>query len=451
MVDEDLMNVQLGETSPNARQLLAGLLDDDLIETFHYPEDPSAVSFAEGRDAPAGWIAHGRADNEIIQVAYRQDRSVVYTGIFTNLADAAEKDSGANCYRDWAPSESADLRRRDVLAAETARSLKVDIFLTERPYIFQSRYLRDAPAYGVEQGLALVGLYLRGQHKFIVHPGIGGWPLSFDRGLFYLVGTREYLPASWRWFGACVKTGERPDGNDMTYLGQSLLHRVSRALEMRDQFHRSVNRVHNNNIGDDVVAELDMVLLLLMGAVDVAARVAHHSLGLPASHVYTASWQNRSWIRLVKKLDSALAEVVAGGTDAGNTLTILRLLRNSIHGEAPHSIGRSRGGSRRTDTLMGLPRQNADELRDAFDALGGVEEWGLEDWGPERLHIRPEALMEGLFPRVLVLLDELMRRTPVERMASVVMSPQECEPPDDGPTGVWSNLNRKCIRSQLSL
>lgn len=188
-----------------------------------------------------------------------------------------------------------------------------------------------------------------------------------------------------------------------------------------------------------------------MGAVDVAARVAHHSLGLSASKAHTASWQNRDWIRSVRELDPSLAEVAAAGTSAGSTLTILRLLRNSIHGEAPHSIGKSRGGSRRTDTLMGLPRQHADELRDAFDALGGVEDWGLEDWGPERLHIRPETLMEGLFPRVLALLDELMNRTPVERMAGVVMSPQECEPPDDGPTGVWSDLNRRSIRFQLGL
>ena len=326
MVDHSLFEAQPDELVPNPRSLLIDLLGHDLVDTLRYSGEADPEASAGGPDIPTVLVLHGQTRGDIVQTTlYRSDKSLFHTGVFTSLADAAEKDAGADSYPGLEATERARSRWRDVLAAETARSVRADIYVTERPYVFESRYLKNAPTYTPAQALALVGLYLRGQGEYVIHRGIGGWPRSFDRGLFYWVGAREFLGDGWRWFSACVQTAAHTDTDDMTYLGQSLLHRISRALELRDRFHRSINRVQNNNTADDAVAELDVVLLLLMGAVDVAARVAHHALDLPMSRAHRASWQSREWIRLVGRLAPDLADIVVGDADGRRTLTMLRL------------------------------------------------------------------------------------------------------------------------------
>ena len=48
------------------------------------------------------------------------------------------------------------------------------------------------------EALTLVGLYLRAQGEFHILNHV-----SFNRGLYFWVGTRDILPAAWRWFNAC--------------------------------------------------------------------------------------------------------------------------------------------------------------------------------------------------------------------------------------------------------
>jgi hypothetical protein len=270
-----------------------------------------------------------------------------------------------------------------------------------------------------------------------------------NRGLYFWVGTRELLPAAWRWYSACVQEATSTNDDALTYLGGSLLQRVQRALQARDDVHLALNRPQGNDAADAALSSLDVCLVFLMGAVDVAARIAHRTLRL-TGNVHNASWQREKWINAVAKQDASLAATVQTGASGSHTLTILRLLRNSVHGEALPSLAVQRGGTRH-DTLVGLPQAVLSELLGAIDALGGQAMWSVQGAIPGRMHCDPGILLEQLFPRVLELLNTLMERTPVERLPHVTLQPAHSLPPSEEPWETFGEYSRHSIRWQLGL
>lgn len=111
------------------------------------------------------------------------------------------------------------------------------------------------------------------------------------RNVYYSVGAVELLPpAVWRWSDACRQESRATGDETLSELAGSLLHRVRRALEARDELHRVLNRTQDNETRASVLSSLDMVLLLLMAASDITARVAHRVLGL-GDRTYEAGWQ----------------------------------------------------------------------------------------------------------------------------------------------------------------
>src|SRR4051812_34020039 len=62
--------------------------------------------------------------------------------------------------------------------------------------------------------------------------------------------------------------------------------------------HIAINQPQNNDLQEQALSQLDVVLILLMSAVDVAARVAHRVLGL-SSDEHSAGWQRKKWLKEV--------------------------------------------------------------------------------------------------------------------------------------------------------
>ncbi len=184
-----------------------------------------------------------------------------------------------------------------------------------------------------------------------------------------------------------------------------------------------------------------------MAAVDVTARVAHRALELEHSE-RRAAWQRDRWLKRVEASAPDLAGVVAAGSPGGLTLSILNALRNSIHGAALDSLGVSSTASRREGTLVGLPHADADEVVTAMDALGGRSAFGVRELLPDRIHADPGMLLDAIFGRTIVLLNDLMRLTPVERLDDVYLAPEDDASPSDGPFEPWS---RDSVRWQLGL
>lgn len=454
VVDNELL-AGVDDGSADEMRLLGGLLSHPYLQLLRYHDEgpseevPRRTHEVSGEFVP-GWIVVGdpTTDHLPVVVTDNEGTRVVRGGIIGNATRVAATDTGSDSYSELAAADSAARRRADALAIQAAAVAEADVFITERPYLHRVTWdlaggiLVAAP----HEVLPLISLYLRAQGVFITYRSVDGRATdAATSGLFYWVGTRELLPAGWRWFTACVQHGAGDDA--FIYLGQSVFQRVQRALQARDAAHCALNQPPNNDTASEALNNLDLVLLGLMAALDVTARVAHRSLALCGSE-RAAAWQRERWLRRVNEAEPELAAVVAAGSRGAHTLTILNALRNSIHGAALDALSVGSSIGRRADTLVGLPHAEAEELVSAMDELGGRELFGVRQLLPDRIHADPGLLLDALFSRALELLDELMRLTPVERLEGVSIAPEHHHPPSGGGFDEWS---RTSIRWQLGL
>lgn len=132
----------------------------------------------------------------------------------------------------------------------------------------------------------------------------------------------------------------------------------------------------------------------------------------------------------------SLAEAVDPGTSGADTLTILRLLRNTVHEAGLPALAVGPPG-RRQSTLAGLPRAASQQILEAADRRGGREAWGLQELLPGRLHAEPGILLERIVPAAMALLNDLMTSTPVEELSGVSLQPEDLESPRSMSDAFW--------------
>lgn len=467
VADNELIDVD-PSSGINRAHLLAGLLSDPYVRTYRYldagapgaPPFPVAdVSTSLPPEPVPGWLQVGPKDSEhglvTWPVIYMSQPGVwAFAAVSGNAVEVAAADANSKVYADLGEAKAALRREADALACQAAEAIGADIYITDRPYLVQEAtwLTREILAVGVEEALPIVSLYLRAQgHYPSWRNPSGGGSHEMNRGLFFWVGTRELLPEAWRWFAACVQRSMGTSDDRVLMLGQSVLQRVDRSLRLRDELHIALNRSANNDTAEDLLEQLDGILLLLMGALDAMARVAHDVVGLTATTRYTAGWQKDHWRNQVRTTAANLAALVDDGTDHSEVLTVLRLLRNSVHAEALRQMGVTSGQQRKA-TLVQVPAEQVTDVLAAVDALGGRANWGFQDLLAGRALFDPGVFVERLFPMVLAMINDLMEATPVERLAHVTITPAETKPPDEAaPTNTFSEFNRKSIRWQLGL
>lgn len=110
-----------------------------------------------------------------------------------------------------------------------------------------------------------------------------------------------------------------------------------------------------------------------MGAVDSSAHVAHIVLGLPAKP-YNIGWQRQDWLGHVAAQEPALAGLFDVGTPLYHTLTILRLLRNTVHGQMMRTTAIQQADHLR-ETAIRLPSQHETTILSSIQALGRQDAW----------------------------------------------------------------------------
>lgn len=204
---------------------------------------------------------------------------------------------------------------------------------------------------------------------------------------------------------------------------------------------------------NEALLSFDMLVLLLLGAVDATALVAHEILGLKTAPS-EASWQKTAWLNKVSKVHAPLGALFAAGAEHTHTLMILRRLRNTIHGDATRPL-QAPVPDRPDRWLVKLPDAHQADLAAAFTALGGsTAAWGVESALPWRTDADPVALVGQLLPRVLKLLDDVMATPPVEQIADVKLQASDLVPPAGPVSGLpsaFSEMNRQSVRWQLGL
>jgi len=469
LADADVVSMGMKADARTAPGLLSGLLNHESVDAWLYsdegpsPDLPRVPSPFGRADAPLGWVvAVGVEDGSSSkvrgpavthEVGWMEGASYRLSTIYDGELFRATKRCSETVSASPSPKEGRIRARSDAVAVLSAERIGADLFVNERPYLHEVRPpLTDAvtlvtPA----EALPLVSLFLRSQGVFLITKGRNEYyPYSFsvNRGLFYWVGTRELLHEAWRWYGACTMGDQAQGSDELTYLGMSVLRRVQRTLQYRDDLLRALNRRHDNDDADDAAAALDACLMSLMGAVDATARVAHRVLGL-AGDIIWAGWQKNRWLETVSREARKLADVVAPTTPGSDALTILRLLRNSVHSCSLPPMGVSRMvGTRevREGTVVRVPREQIEDIQAAVGRLGGQKAWGMTETSPGDVHAEPGILLERLLPAILRLINELMAATPMEARLGYSHSPNLADAKE--PFDEWT---RTSIRLQLGI
>lgn len=465
MVDADLLKSAKPSKSKRPKQspeiVLAALLGHEYIQSYRYSdngppktEKPLAYEghFQPPHPAYIGWaVLYDFADGHWPVTLGHSEESYAVAAVMSNAPQIALSRATTAAEDVFAPEQ----REKDTLALHVAsEAAQADIYITERPYLYAGGKLASEPGLTVctvKEAITILALYLRTQGEFVIPTGSKSFKFNFNRGLYFWVGTRELLPEAWRWFSACVQHSTKTSDDHLLLLGGSLLSRVNKALQSRDDIHTALNLPPNNDTTDDALGSLDNVLVLLMGAVDVSARVAHYVLGLSPGQEYGAAWQKADWLRHVRRVAPNLASIVDPGTSGVHTLTILRLLRNSVHGAALQGITVLKDNKK--EMLIGLPANDEADILVAMDAMCGRDSWGFRSLLPGRSHVDPAVLADRLFEEVVKLLNSLLKETPVESLAQVRVTAASKLPPknkpDRGSFNTFSEWNRKAIRGQL--
>ena len=449
VVDADLLKDVGSPTELAARNLLSCLLEHRLLSVLRYADEGPDSSVERNRDgACKGWVfvdSHDPGNGWIVVVSVDQDRAGQRL-VREQEMDNDEGDSRIEVYLDLTPSEARRKKEADLLAVQVARTVGADVFITEREFLrIRSRDVEHGPIVcSVEESLGVLGLYLRSQGEFPVKRN-----LSLDRNQYYWVGAKELLPEGWRWLAACTKDAGEYIESRMPHLGVSLFQRIARVLELRDQIHTNLNRPQNTGTHEAALSILDSVLLFLQGAVDISARVAHRVLALKKER--RANFLTEEWLKEVQARAPLLASVVKDDRQGHKDLGILSVMRNSIHGAALRGIIVSH--QHFDESLVDLPAKDSQDLCSWIETLGGNQVWGLRAMPGGRFSVDPGMFADRLICAVLVLLNDVMKDTPFERLANVVLTEADRGPPISGGIDAWifGRSIRQSIRWQIGL
>jgi hypothetical protein len=461
MVDIEVLERAASENADDGDDLLAGLLHHELVSMLRYRDGgPTGAEIATGSstfpEAVDGWVIGPKdvpppVTRGRLGVLYSQDGQGVITGFNVSSLRVAEADDQHNPYQDLSREDAARRRALDVAAARSAAATGMDLFITERPYLHSAEWdaggevLIARPA----DALPLVSLYLRAQDRFQVrraHSGKPGSNINLTRGAFYLTATHELLPTIWRWFGACEQHAHATNDDRLLYLAAAVFHRVQRALQARDRVHFALNHPHTSESGDDALDALDQMVMLLMGAVDVTARVAYYALSLQATG-FAKSWQTKRFRDEVRSVAPDLADLFHGETSHRLILTnVLAKLRNTIHGPVLPEI-RRREILRPESVWVALPETDAETILHAIDRLGGRDVWGVTEPHPREFQADPGLLADQVILHTVSLLKAVQAETPVERMRGVTQGQATPDPTDE----LLGIDGRRRVRLQLGL
>ncbi|HUY45020.1 MAG TPA: hypothetical protein VMV92_04760 [Streptosporangiaceae bacterium] len=421
-------------------------LDDSATGSGLGVPDPARLlwTLSRRRDIDTFWIADPGDADEPGAVRLREPDLAADRMDFTVAGENGGSIQAVWPYRQWEQQAAASVPAgvsgqawlRDVLVARVAAELCADLLVTSRKPVLDSvePWLAQANPLTAEQALGVVGLYLRNRGEYPVAGDGTSW-LMFGEHLLFWSAARAQLPSGWRWGSALVAHGSAVGRQGPGLLFGSLHERVVRLLRCRDQIHLALLVPQDNQTANRATEALDYFMVNLVGAFDAAARAAHLALGLDQRKRRRAGWQNGDWMAMVRDGDPSLAALFAPGTDHDRVLEVCRTLRNTVHGEALHTIAVQHGGKPR-QTLVALPEDDAEDLCALFDHLGGRDEWGLCPLAAGQRHIAPAVLIERLLPQALRQLDDALRLTPVERLGGITGSTLLAAPPDDRQFGL---------------
>ena len=299
----------------------------------------------------------------------------------------------------------------DLLVAQAHAAARQDILVTGSPWLLgptgrelmgRVNPLRPSDA------AKLSGLFLRSRERYLLLPG-----LPTGRWLLYWALARAALPSMRRYFGACVPAGDAR-GDDTASLGGSVLLRFARALQARDAIGVQCYVPQTHDAQDAAMYHFDYLSLLLVGALDAQARVAHRAYGLPARAERNASFNKPAWRDQLLRQGAVPLHRLATDPASLAVLSLLFTLRHLIHGAALHAVT-SGSDARSASTLVELPNDEAQQLWDAAEGQGSAARWGMTQSATETM-FSPYPYASALVEECLRLIDAIAAETDVARL-----------------------------------
>ena len=113
---------------------------------------------------------------------------------------------------------------------------------------------------------------------------------------YFAVASRQLLPASWRFTGACRQHFEATHNSLPITLAATVLDRVAQVLAVRDELLSVQQREVSDDTAFDIRRLLDMLLWSWSAAFDASARVAHLAYERPETALKRASWRSDRWL-----------------------------------------------------------------------------------------------------------------------------------------------------------
>jgi hypothetical protein len=296
-----------------------------------------------------------------------------------------------------------------VRAVAAHQSRRRDVFVTNSLALLTLRenvHFRDANILSLQEAAKIVGLLLRSRGIF----AFGNYDLIGPG--FYWDLWRARLPSLVDYWAACVYSmTQRSD--DLIALGQGVTVRVSRALELRDVVGTQFFQEQNNSTLDVMAAHTDYWALMLSGAFDAQARIAHRAYAmLKPKERFMSFRQEGLSVHLRDAGASSLAQLV----DDPKTQAILTLigeLRNTVHGAAYGGFTHH-GGSSQPASFLRVTEADRENIWKAATRLGPPANRGLTSQSGE-VWLEPYAFVYTITDDALRLVDAVARETDVAR------------------------------------
>lgn len=334
---------------------------------------------------------------------------------------------------------------QDVVLVGAHRALDRDLLVTESPWIHHHRWRqvsRTSNPRRLADALKIVGLLLHSREKYVFRTekastfGLN----KFSRSLYYWILMRHRLPSLWRYCHACYEFRERRT-NDVSPLTASILLRCQHALEARDYIGEVFYSPYSDASRDHTAYHFDYLTLLLVGALDAQARIAHRVYRISGSdRVNFRGGTNSGFLRRLKEAGANPLWELLTIKRTTALLTLLHEIRNTIHSASLISDGYMTTG-KGPGWIEVQEGELCSEMWSAASDLDGPEAWGLKknryrlgSDGPllEPLNLVPYPFSVRLVTECLSLVNRIAEATEVERLyEGRAVPPLDDKPPTD--------------------
>ncbi|WP_445996913.1 hypothetical protein ACUWEX_01690 [Okibacterium fritillariae] len=395
VIDIDTIDLVSGVTVET--MLLAGQLGDENIDSYRYsdggaPSDASTLTTRFWGSAPIGWLevtpdeepdalrTHGISwcDGELIHDGAIGGETAAALGM--NIAQVRGEDLKFESTPD------------SVLVAACAE-MGADILVTSRAGLasLRSDFARNLTIVGVDPAVALVGLFLRSRGIYLqaATPNI---TVKTSKTNFYQSSALLFLPDHIELLHRVQIQADDKGLPQLKELAGAAFSRISRCIERRDQVWRLIDQPPTIDTGEDIAATMETLLTYLMGTLDAMARLLHivYSLRGELHHV---GWQKATWSSELRRNGLSIWETVYGHPSHPHALTVVRLLRNSIHAEGLASVAFRQRGKIAELRLM-IPRKDGRPIMAAASLVSPLSGWGLQELASGEFIADPGLIVE---------------------------------------------------------